>query len=362
MEQVLTEIFYDPSNPGGFSSRKKLWVEAKKVLPSIKEKDVKSFLEDQYSYTLHYPQRHKFQRNPVVVDHLHQQHAADLAVMNDNDFVKKNDGYRYILTIVDIFTKMGAARPLKTKGGKEVAEAFRDVYKTFPIPTNIQTDQGTEFQNPSMRKFYEDFNIHHFTSQNDDIKVANVERFNRTIKDRIFRFITSTGKPVWIDVLPKIIESYNQSVHSSHGMRPIDVNEENREEVFRKLYGFEDYRQYLDSKEKIPNIKVSDVVRVKYKRGAFDRGYHPRWSDRTYTVAQVLPTSGEPYFKLKDISGKIVRERFQRQNIQKISSNPKYRLKVLKRRTRRGVKEVFVNYLGYPADYNEWIQDNFKDG
>ena len=137
----------------------------------------------------------------------------------------KNDGYRYLLTIIDLFSRYAWARALKHKRGDDVTQAFKDVFETHKQKhQRLQTDKGKEFENQTFQHFLNMQNVRFFTVKSQ-FKAAVAERFNRTIKSKMWRHFTHVGNYRWVEILPQLID--NKSVHRSIGVAPIDVNEDN---------------------------------------------------------------------------------------------------------------------------------------
>src|SRR5882757_266855 len=213
IENVLSSIYYDQSNPNSYSTAQKLYKAAKQELPSITLKQVKEWLSGQFTYTLHKPVRRVFKRNPIVVECTDQQWEADLVDMQE--YKRVNKGNNYILTVIDVMSKYAWAEPMKNKTGKEMVLAFNRILDKNRKPFYLRTDQGKEFLNKEFKALLIQHKIHHFTSRNKDIKCAIVERFNRTLKGRMFKYFTAKGIRIWYNILDDLLTAYNNSKHSS---------------------------------------------------------------------------------------------------------------------------------------------------
>src|SRR3981189_3276618 len=126
---------------------------------------------------------------------------------------KFNDGYKYILTVIDLFSRQACAQPVMTKSPIHVKPAFEKIFtSTGRKPLKIQSDQGLEFESKTMKDFFQSHKIHQF-SVKFQFKAALVERLNRTLKDRLWRHFTRWNTKKWLEVLPQILVGYNQSFH-----------------------------------------------------------------------------------------------------------------------------------------------------
>ena len=176
----LKEIYYDPARPGSFGG-------VKALSKASNRKYVKEWLSGQEAYTLHKPTRRKFKRRQMIcvgLDHLWQIDLADLSSLS-----RYNDGHRYLLTCIDCFSRYAWAVPIKNKTATSVTNAFASLI-SLRKPMYVQSDKGGEFLNSTFQSFPKSNDIRFYTSENDDIKCALVERFNRTLKTRMWRHFT----------------------------------------------------------------------------------------------------------------------------------------------------------------------------
>ena len=143
-ENYLKTIYYDPSHPASFAGPQKLYsVVQKEGKFDIGMYRIRKFLHNQESYSLHKPVRRRFQRNHLISAGKDDLWMADLIDMVK--FEEWNDGYKYILLVIDTFSKYVWLRPLKTKTGEAVAKAFKDIFKkTGRIPSKLMTDKGRQ--------------------------------------------------------------------------------------------------------------------------------------------------------------------------------------------------------------------------
>ena len=359
---ILLRIYYNIDNPAPFASQAKLMQEAKFENRDITLNDVKEWLQGQLVYGLHKDARRNFLRNRIVVSEIDEQWQADLVDLQE--FKARNCGNGYILTIIDLFSKYAWAVPLINKGAKAVAAAFDKIFsESNRIPTKIQTDKKTEFLNRDVQEIFKKYGVQHFTAINPRTKCSAVERFNRTLKSKMFKYFTAQGTRKYIDVLPRLVNSYNNSVHSGTGKRPSWVKDSHKKEIMLKLYGVLTRRELLkkhynrSKAVKSAKIKEGDTVRRSYElRTGFDKSYYPNWTDETYKVNRIINRTPRQVYRIADENGSLLEREFYPEEVQKVSADVSYRIeKVIKRRRRNGVIEFYVKYLGYPSSYNQWI-------
>ena len=170
------------------------------------KKEVREWLQSQDTYTLHKPTRRRFPRRQVVVYGIDHQWQADLVDLGK--LASYNKGFKYLLTCIDVLSRYAWIVPLKNKTGKTLKEAFQVIFKSGRQPIRLQTDKGTEFTNRVFQKFLKENDVHFFTTYNEETKASIVERFNRTLKTKMWKYFTHRETIIYIDVLSEMVESY----------------------------------------------------------------------------------------------------------------------------------------------------------
>ena len=152
-------------------------------------------------------------------------------------YSKQNKNYKYILTVIDFFSKYSWCYPLKTKKSEEIINSFKDIFKKSKRkPSMIQSDQGTEFTNNQTQTFFKNNNIKWYHTYNRDIKCSICERYNRTILNKIYKNFTLNNNTIWINDLDKLVNEYNNSYHRSIKMKPIDASKKSNENMSEIIY------------------------------------------------------------------------------------------------------------------------------
>lgn len=349
-QKILEAAYYSPVNSGSFGGvqRLKSAVQNQTGL-KLNTQQVKEFLSEQDAYTLHKNARIHFPRNRVFVSGPLKQFQADLCDMQA--LSKHNDGFNYLLTVIDVFSKKAYVRVLKSKTGTEVEKAFESIFHQSGTPRKLQTDLGTEFFNKKVQSLLKRNNILHFATPSD-VKASVIERFNRTLKTRMWRYFTAKNTLRYVDCLQEFVESYNNSFHSSIKMTPLQVTSENSLQVLQNLYG-----AVKRSKCKFI-FKKGDPVRISKLRGVFEKKYEQSFTGEIFTISDCLART-PPVYKIKDFDGEEVKGSFYEQELQKIkvSDQKVYHVdKVLKKRTFRGEHQVLVSWKNWPEKFNSWIK------
>lgn len=294
------------------------------------------------------PVNSNFERRRVKAGKIHDIWSCDLVDMIE--FSDVNNEFNYMLNIVDVFSKYAWIIPLKTKGSKEVVEAFEPLFKEFK-PLHIWVDNGKEFYNKEMTKLIKKYNVNRYSTYSEH-KSAVVERFNRTIKNIVWRHFLTNQTRNWVDVIDKIVNDYNNRKHSTIKMKPIEALR--NEEKVREIYSKKDIQSFHNE----PVFKVGDFVRISRVKGVFEKGYNPNWSSEVYVIKKVNDTDPITY-NLDDKLGESLEGSFYTNELQK-TKIPDFALveKVIKRRTYKGEKQAFVKYIGYDEKFNSWINES----
>jgi len=250
-----------------------------------------------------------------------------------------------------VFSKRAWAVPVRRKTGQNVAEAFEKILADGNC-NMVQSDKGTEFLNSTFQSMLRRRDIKFYTSENEDLKAAVVERFNRTLKTKMFRYFTHANTRRYLDVLDDLLYSYNNTHHRSIGMAPSEVNADNEDVVRARLYP-------LKPKTYRWKYAVGDRVRIAMQRQPFRKGYLGEWSEEIFEISTRLPTVPVTY-ELRDLLGESIKGRFYEPEIQRVLKSDDERFvvdRILKTRKREGKIQYLVSWKGYPSKFDSWVDE-----
>ena len=286
-----------------------------------------------------------FERRSVLSRGVDDIWGADLVQMPDS-LTEINNGYKFILTVVDATSKYAWAEGLKSKAGKEVAAAFRKIFATGRKPNKLWVDQGTEFYNADLQKLLRQKDIHMYSTQSE-LKVTIVERFNRTLKTLMWKQFTQHETQKWITMLPHLLEEYNNKRHTTIKMTPAEASVKVAEEKAEN-------RQLPE-----PQLQIGDIVRISKFKATFTKGYLANWSTEQFEVTGYLQRPTDPVvYYLRDLFGEDIIGSFYFEELQKVKFPGKLFVEEIReRRTRKRVKEALVKYIGFDERFNEWIRE-----
>jgi len=350
LKQIIDNIYLHVENPGSFGGVKRLYNAVKQVKPDVNKNEILKYLKELDSYTIHKDIVRRFPRQSIVVPNIDYQWQADLVILPN--LKQYNDGYTNILFCIDVFSRYAWAVPLKTKLGSEIVRAFQEIFnKSGRKPQKLNTDQGTEFINKEFQNFLKLNNIDFFTSVGDT-KAAICERLNRTIKTKMWRYFTWKNTRRYIDILPQLMKSYNNSVHRTIGIEPINVNSTNASKIWNRLKSM---RKTIGNKK--PKFIVNESVRLNSLKSPFAKGYTGHWTDEIFFVDKVYYQFLPFMYRIRDNQGEPIKGRFYEQELQSVIAgfDKEYKIeKIVAKRVYKGEKQVLIKWLGYPDSANTW--------
>lgn len=293
---------------------------------------------------IHKPARRTFARRRVYTKGLLDLWQIDLVDLQK--YSKFNNGYKYILNVIDVFSKYAWSEPLRNKQGVSVTEAMRKILdnENPRVPTNIQCDAGKEFYNKSFRKLMSDYNINMYSTYSI-MKSSVVERFNQSLLSLLYKRFHVNGNYKWLTVLPEIVKFYNNRHHRSINMAPARVTKKDEKRLLKILNKLPTVRKPL-------KFKINDVVRISKHRTVFSKSYNPRWTTELFTIFKIRKTV-PPMFYVKDSLGRPILGGLYTEEISKTKYPDTY---LVEKVIRKDSKGTYVKFLGLGKEYNSYIQ------
>lgn len=295
---------------------------------------------------IHKPARRNFPRRRTVILGFDDLWQMDIAVFSSPFYTKENNGYKYILVVIDCYSKYLWTEALKTKSGEEVTGAMKRIFeKSSPrIPKNLQSDQGKEFFNKDFKKLMLKHSINQYTTFSTK-KAAIAERVIRTLKRWMHKEFSFRGSYNWTGILDEITRKYNNRVHRTIKMKPKDVTSKT------KLHYLNNDAVIHEQKTK---FKVNDIVRISKYRAVFDKSYHPQFSTELFKIRKVHLTNPTTYL-LQDLDGTNIEGGFYGQELQPTKHKDEY---LVEKVLRRKGDLLLVRWLGFTQKHDSWIHKN----
>lgn len=278
----------------------------------------------------------------VGIDNLWQMDLSDLQKLS-----KYNKGYRYLLCIIDTFSRFAFVEAIKTKTGKEITFVFKNLLeRTKRKPQLIHVDEGTEFYNKDFLGYLKRNGIHMY-STTTIMKASIVERFQRTFKTLMWKSFAYNGSYNYINNLQTLVDKYNNSPHRSLGfLRPRQVNKKNEKKLLDTV--FKQTKIF-----KIGKFKLNDMVRIVDRRNIFGKGYEANYSTAIFYISKIQKTFPVSYKITDKNTGQTLDKIFYEPELLKTKYPDTYLVeKVLKRKGQK----LYVKFLGF--DKPEWVNSS----
>ena len=241
-----------------------------------------------------------------------EQWQLDLADVSN--LKKQNDGFTFLLYVIDVLSKYAWVVPLKQKTGKEMIRELRKIFqKDGRRPICIQLDQGKEFTNQKFLKAFKSINF--FTTRNTDTKASILERFQRTLKACMWRYFTRNKTRRYVDILSYLFYGCNNFFHWSFQRAPVEVNCSNVLQVWKNLYGPKGSSN-LSSKK--PRFRAGDVVCISKAKKTFEKGYLSNWTTELFTVSKRIPDRYPCVYKIQDYHGEELEGTFCEKELKQV--------------------------------------------
>ena len=326
--------------------------------------DQKEYLQN-VSDEIHKTVTRKFTRRKVNFQYIDQTWSCDLVDMSR--WAEWNNGYKWMLNCVDGFSRFAFSEPMKDKTAKSTYDAFKKIVSdSGRKPDTLWVDSGKEFYNLLFKKAGYSKEEGTMYSVYNENKSCIVERFNRTLKTEMWKRGTAENTRDWIQMLPELIDWYNNRKHSTLGMTPAQASEEkNKKTILKKVD-----HTVLNVPVRDPRkakFKIGDFVRISRVKGVFDKGYEPGWSQEEFKIISIVRPNNlkEPLvYRIADYTDTPIDGTFYQEELQKSIKNPGVYLVESWSKTRtigKGKnkhKEYFVKWLGYSDEHNSWVPED----
>lgn len=303
--ELLTKIYYNPST--GLSSAKQLHINAKKEGYKGTMKNVKDWLSNQEIQQIHTTQEKHYL---PIIPHTPNDFQMDILVIKQ--YFRQNKGYENIMNFINTASRKAYSYPMKSKSQVEVNRVFKLFMADVDDKVkNITSDSEASFAN-IIKKYP---HIKHWKVEPNEGKgrVSMVERFNGTLRGKISKYMKLHSTKTWVDVLPQLVENYNNSVHSTINKAPNDFNpEKDTPKLVAKLES-----KGLETMKEFNSFHIGDNVRVLKPKEMFDKGKEV-FSRQIYIIDEIDKLA----FKLKNHKGVVLKARFKNWQLQKVSGEP----------------------------------------
>ena len=357
MDQYLSAVYYSPKSPASYYGAERLWdyIKTREDAPTnLHRAGVKRWLKEQTTHSIHTKPQQHFTTERIIVEYPDMQWDSDLLQLTG--LSEYNDGYKYLLVCIDLFSRYLWVQPLKSKRTSEVANRFKHVISEGRKCEILRTDQGKEFTGTAFQELLKEEGVSHMLAYGAH-KASYAERVNRSIEERLYKYFYEKQTFRYIDILEDIIWSYNHTKHSSIGIPPAEVNSVNTPDIYQRVY-VPELNKRANHRPK-HSFQVGDLVRLSRKESPFDHGYQEHWTEELFRVIQSLP-SHPPRYKVQDLTDEVIKGSFYEEELLKVNViNPDdivYKIEsVVSTKTVRGKKLSLIKWYGYSDKFNSYI-------
>ena len=357
-KEYLENNYFTPGAPGAFAGPNKLYKILKQNKQPVTHTKVKQWLQDQDAFSLLQPVKYKFKRQRVITRGIDDMWDVDLADVTN--IFDHNDGHRFLLIVIDVFSKYLWVQPIPDKSHTSVIQAFQTIFQqTKRRPRTLRTDNGTEFKNQWFKQFMKKENIHAYTTKNE-MKANFAERVIRTLKGMMYRYFLHRQTYRYTNVLQDLVYNYNHRPHGSlPGFSPAEITKDVEFKVWKYMYI--DKMKLKKKTKSHYKFNIGQHVRISHLKYVFQRDYHIKWTQEVFLITHRCQKQGIHLYRVKDLLDEDIDGHFYEEELQAVTKdiNSIYKIeKVLKTRKRQGVKELYVKWLGGPKKFNSWIKES----
>ena len=265
--------------------------------PDVSKNIIRDAISGLDTYTLFREEKKPRYYNPVYVRNKREIIQSDLIDLSA--LSKDNDNVKFLLVVIDTFSRFAWIEPLKNKSAETVLTAFKKIEKRMPLGLgeSIMTDQGREYVNKQFETYLKRKNVKVIIPNN---KCPHVERFNRTFQNKLYKYMEEHQTKRYIDQLDTLLKLYNNQYHRIINTTP-SLAEKPRY-YHRVLLALEKYyRSAVPKQKKKPAFKINDHVRITAHKSLFHKGYYQTFNPKIYFISKILVNFNEPMYKISDL-------------------------------------------------------------
>ena len=350
----MEDIYSNIDNPAGLSSIKKLYDEVKKIDNNVSIRKVKDFLASQDSYTLHRKNRNRFQRRKILIVSPGHTLMGDVAYMR----MYEEENPPYLLVLLDGYSRYLTIFPIENLKATTVSIVLDNFFTNSIYKyKKFFTDEGSEFKNGVVKRVYRNHKIVWYTTFQKNIKVSPVERVILTIKNKLKRYITHFNSERYVDILNRIVDTYNITPHRGLlGRTPLDIHLLVKWEEI-KAFSTCIYKPNEKKKSVLDGMCRQQVVRLQSARKKFSRSIHVQNTYELFKIIAVNKHHIPVTYKLSDLDGNPIKGIFYQDELTKVVDKGIYPIEIVKTRKIKGKTQYLVKYLHYPDSPKQWLSE-----
>lgn len=353
MIKMLKHNWLNKNKKYAFSGISKIYEHYKGALP---QREIQDQLSQIQTYSRHKEGKKTTVYNPFFVHKINEMWQIDIMYLPD--YKKTSKGYKYLLCVLDVFSRKLFIRKLRKKDTNTVVRKFESILNEIKQePEKIVVDKGSEFKSDVFQQYCEYLGIKLIFTYNET-KAAHVERAQRSFQNILYRILEEHQTRDFLKFLKDALHIYNNRRNRITGYSPnFAYQEKNHDLISINLE-----KKYNEKKElkKKPRFKEGDYVRIREVKQTFSRGYHPYFTEEIFRVKKVLLNLPIPRYNLSNYTGEEeIKGSFYGNELTLVNLDTFKVEKVLKKKREKGKTLLFVKWLGYPTSQNSWIDSTW---
>jgi hypothetical protein len=352
MNAEIYNNYINPQHPTAFSAPGNI----KRFKNSFGRGEITRTLNANDTYTLHREYHRPRVRNPYFVYNRRDQLQVDL--IDVSNLKKHNNNVTFLLAAIDVFSKYAWVKPLQRKSGNDTLIGIKSIISAMRLPPrSIFFDRGKEFTNAKVNTYLKRNNIN-VIHPSSEIKAGVAERFNRTLQDLMYKYMTENETKKYINVLQDLVNVYNNRGHRTlQYLTPKEAEDDINHKKVVSSHNI-NYAKII-SKRKGAKYKVGQRVRINILKNRFEKGYEERFTREHFEITTILDRQPIVMYKVRSLNdGQTVKGGFYEEELQPSESEVFKVEKVLKTRRHRGQLQYFVKWQNYGNEHNSWINAN----
>ena len=358
--KILLDIYQDTKNPNSYTGVQKLLHAVKKHHPSITKHDIIQFLKSQKAHTLHKITQKHFLRRRILASKPGIIASCDLADLSS--LARYNNGYKYIVCFIDVFSRFAQCIPVKRKNATSIHDSLNKILNSghFPKLNRLNTDEGKEFYNEKVNKLLNSKGITLYSVSSREIKAAIAERFIRTLKGKLFRYMTHQNTKKYVNILTDVVNSYNHTQHRGLGgdHTPSEIHQQTDPDEIQLQFNRMYKNPCSSHKRVISNLPIGEYVRLSQLKPTFKKGYTIQNTFEIFKIVRIDTTQSPTVYFLEDLQGEPIKGIFYREELIPTTPPASYEIDIIKSKIVSGRKKYFVKWRGYPDKFNTWIDES----
>ena len=353
--QKVLKDYTTPGNPLAFTSRGGI---AKRISKNSNKAN-REILSYNYSYPLHRVYKRPKYFNPVFSYSPREQVQCDL--LDIKRLKEENNGVQYLFVCIDIFSRFAWVRSMKNKTAEVSEEVLSNIFESMDplLPKSIAFDKGTEFLNQKVKRLLADRKIK-IINPTSPSKAVFAERFIRTFKSLIYRYLTEKQTNRYIDELQNLVNTYNLRPHRSLNFNsPSEAERDINIDKFRDIFMNNRRTTIEKGRQMKMQFQIGDIVRIYKVKRVFDKEYEERFSREYFQVVARDHSKPIPTYTVKSLNkGDIITGNFYANELQLVQGDIWKIEKIIKERKVRKKKQFFVKWLDFDDQHNSWIGED----